>query len=63
MTTPPKKKKTGGVSYVVEFDMEDGELTDFFYVEDHHDPSPIVKPKKTVPDPDGDEDLVREEEN
>ena len=57
-----KKKKKGGVAYVADFDLDNGELLDFFYMEDG-DPPPIVKPKKTVPDPDSDDDLVREEEN
>jgi hypothetical protein len=44
----------------VEFDIEDMEITDFMWMEDH-DPPPIVKPKKTIPDGEG--DRVREEEN
>lgn len=60
----PKPKPKGGISWVVDIDMEDIyniEITDFIWTEDH-DPPPIVKPKKTIPDGEG-EDIVREEVN
>ena len=41
----PKKHKSGDVSFVVDFDTEDGELLDYMCDEDH-DPPPLIKPKK-----------------
>lgn len=66
---PDKKPKSkpnrkGGISWVVEVDAKDIhniEITDFIWTEDH-DPPPIVKPKKTIPDGEG-EDVLREEVN
>ena len=40
-----KKRKSGDVSFIVDFDQEDGELLDYFWTEDHDLP-PLIKPKK-----------------
>ena len=40
-----KKRKSGNVSYNVVVDMEDGDMMDYFWSEDHEQP-PLVKPKK-----------------
>lgn len=43
-------------------DPDDPEIVDYFSPDDRPMP-PFIKPPKTVPDPDSDDDLVREEEN
>lgn len=40
-----KKRKSGDISFIVDFDQEDGEFLDYFWTEDH-DPPPLIKPKK-----------------
>ena len=63
-TKKPPPNRKGNLSWVVEVDTTDInniEITDFIWTE-AHDPPPIVKPKKTIPDGEG-EDLIREEVN